>query len=147
VTKQRELPSKGEDIAFKLEVVEMGTTKFGSPATTCVALPDDSPRETKKPKSESKVDGNVKIFTDAWFSTGCETQGDNMPYVSRGGLKRYLMEMKGYKGSTADQMMRPSAHGQFINSLDVANIIKSEEHGWVVINEVVASTMLIRKNG
>ncbi|HSG21028.1 MAG TPA: AAA family ATPase, partial [Burkholderiaceae bacterium] len=40
VTKQRELPSKGETIYFKLEVVEMGTTKFGGAATTCVAVPD-----------------------------------------------------------------------------------------------------------
>ena len=38
VTKQRELPSKGEAIYFKLEVIEMGRTKFGKPATTCVAV-------------------------------------------------------------------------------------------------------------
>lgn len=54
VTKQRELASKGEAIGFRLEVVEMGVTKFGDVATTCVALPDDTASvatpAAKKPK-------------------------------------------------------------------------------------------------
>jgi len=91
VTKQRELPSKGEDIAFRLEVVEMGTTKFGAPATTCVAVPDEKVRE-KRPKPESKIDQYRKIFQNAWFATGCELRGDSEPYVSRAGILRYMME-------------------------------------------------------
>ena len=42
VTKQRDLGSNGERLHFKLNVVEIGLTKFGKPATSCVVIPTDS---------------------------------------------------------------------------------------------------------
>lgn len=144
VTKQRELPSKGEDIAFKLEIVEMGTTKFGAPATTCVAVPDDDPREQKVSKKDSKIEGFRKQFEAAWWASGCEIR-ENNPYVSRAGLKRKLME-DGMTEKTADKKMKPGTATELIGMLKNGGIIAEFEHGWMVVNDVHASAMLMKKN-
>lgn len=71
VTKQRELPGKGEMIYFRLEVVEMGITKFGQPATTCVAVHEEAPTT---PKRESKFSSEMRVFENAWRKTKAETR-------------------------------------------------------------------------
>ena len=76
VTKQRELPSKGEAIYFSLEVIEMGITKFGQPATTCVAVHDEAPTVTKKP---SKFSSETRVFENAWRETQHETRQQKQP--------------------------------------------------------------------
>ncbi|WP_083286640.1 helicase RepA family protein [Burkholderia seminalis] len=48
VTKQRDLPGKGEQIGFKLHAIELGRNKWGSPASMCVVLPADAQAEVKK---------------------------------------------------------------------------------------------------
>jgi hypothetical protein len=145
VTKQRELPSKGDDIPFRLEVVEMGTTKFGVPATTCVAVQDEKVRE-KRPKPESKIEKYRKIFQNAWFAAGCELRGDEDPYVSRAGMLKYLREGLGRTENTALKMVRPGSDDELIGALRLAKIIREEEHGWVVIDKVQASAMLLIRN-
>lgn len=59
VTKQRDLSSKGERIGFTLERVEIGLTKWGEPATTCIVLPADAPEKTVKGKRMGEVEGAV----------------------------------------------------------------------------------------
>ena len=145
VTKQRELPSKGADIPFKLEIVEMGTTKFGAPATTCVAVPDDAPRQKKTDKKESKVEANRKLFERAWWSAGAEVR-DERPYLSRAGLKFKLRE-DGMTDAMIEKVLKPSKAQELIGSLLAADIIKATEHGWVVIAEAHATAMLLRSSG
>lgn len=60
VTKQRDLATKGERIGFTLERVEIGATKWGEPATTCVVAPTDAP-PAKEPKGKrmGQVEGAV----------------------------------------------------------------------------------------
>lgn len=48
VTKQRDLSSKGERIGFNLERVDIGVTKWGEPATTCVVTPAVAPPPRSK---------------------------------------------------------------------------------------------------
>jgi hypothetical protein len=48
ITKQRDLSTKGERIGFKLEVVTLGLTKWGAPATSCVVVPTDAPMKASK---------------------------------------------------------------------------------------------------
>lgn len=70
ITKQRELSSKNTAIYFKLHPVEIGVTKFGAVATTCVveeatdyALEED----TKEPKTLSK---SRQLFEQAVMACG-----------------------------------------------------------------------------
>ena len=64
ITKQRDLPTKGERIGFRLDVVTLGHTKWGAPATSCVVTPSDAPaKQTGKRMGE--CEGAVVEFLAA----------------------------------------------------------------------------------
>ena len=48
ITKQRDLSTKGERIGFRLQTVTLGTTKWGTPATSCVVVSADAPVKLAK---------------------------------------------------------------------------------------------------
>ena len=58
ITKQRDLATKGTRIGFRLETVFLGLTKWGVPATSCVAVPTDAP-EKKSRKRIGELEGAV----------------------------------------------------------------------------------------
>lgn len=145
VTKQRELPSKGDTIYFKLEIIEMGTTKFGGAATTCVALQDEDSNATKPHKKPTKHDENMRIVERAWWSSGAEER-EGLPYVSRSAL-RELMVKDGMAERTAKNKTEASRSDSIIAQLLNAGILESMEHGWIFINEAQSSAMLMQKNG
>lgn len=144
VTKQRELPSKGETIYFRLEVIEMGTTKFGAPATTCVAVPDVDAIEEKKHKKPSKHDEHVRTLERAWWAYGAEER-NGRPYVSRSALRDLLVK-DGMSERTAKSKTDAGSSDGIIAQLLNSGILESFEHGWIFINEAQASAMLIKKN-
>lgn len=59
VTKVRDLGAKGQRIGFRLDVVTMGTTQWGTPATTCVVASAPAPERKKK---LSALDGAILEF-------------------------------------------------------------------------------------
>lgn len=61
ITKQRDLSTKGERIGFRLDVVTLGYTKWGAPATSCVVTPSDAPVK-QQGKRMSECDGAVLEF-------------------------------------------------------------------------------------
>ena len=63
ITKQRDLPGKGDRIGFRLEVVKLGQTKWGTTATSCVVLANDAPE--KKGKRIGECEGAVLEFLAA----------------------------------------------------------------------------------
>lgn len=65
ITKQRDLSTKGERIGFRLDVVELGVTKWGSPATTCVVVPETAPIKPTRSKKLGPVEGAVQEFLRA----------------------------------------------------------------------------------
>jgi phage/plasmid primase-like uncharacterized protein/KaiC/GvpD/RAD55 family RecA-like ATPase len=144
VTKQRELPSKGETIYFKLEVIEMGTTKFGSPATTCVAIPDDESNTNKPHKKPTKHDENNRTVERAWWSSGAENR-DGLPYISRSALRDLLVK-DGMAERTAKNKTEASRPEGIIAPLLNAGVLESFEHGWVFKNEAQVSAMLMQRN-
>ncbi len=48
ITKQRDLSTKGQRIGFRLDVVTLGHTKWGEPATSCVVVASDAPVKAGK---------------------------------------------------------------------------------------------------
>lgn len=64
ITKQRDLPTKGKRIGFRLDVVELGVTKWGTPATSCVVMPADAPAKTTG-KRISEIGGAVVEYLRA----------------------------------------------------------------------------------
>jgi phage/plasmid primase-like uncharacterized protein/KaiC/GvpD/RAD55 family RecA-like ATPase len=144
VTKQRELPSKGDTIYFKLEVVQMGTTKFGSPATTCVAIPDVESNTNKPHKKPSKHDENMRTIERAWWASGAEDR-EGLPYVSRSALRDLLIK-DGMSERTAKNKTEASRADGIIGPMLNAGALEPIEHGWVFKNEAQASAMLMQRN-
>lgn len=59
VTKQRDLPGKGDRYGFRLDVVSMGRNQWGTERTTCVVVPSDAPEKINKGKRQSEVAGAI----------------------------------------------------------------------------------------
>jgi putative DNA primase/helicase len=144
VTKQRELPGKGETIYFKLAVIEMGMSKFGNQATTCVAIPDDEANTKQPNKKLSKHDENIRMVERAWWASGTEERR-GLPYLSRDGLRDLLIK-DGVAERTARNKMDASRPDALITQLLNAGTLESYGGGWVFVNEVQASVMLMQKN-
>lgn len=144
VTKQRELPGKGEAIYFKLEVVEMGLTKFGAAATTCVAVCDEEGAEAKPHKKPTKYDEHLRILQRAWFATGAD-EVDGLPYVSRSALKTFLVQNMDWSERTIRNKLDASRQDGILMPLFNAQAIEMCQHGYRVIDNVLASAWMIAK--
>jgi putative DNA primase/helicase len=144
VTKQRELPSKGEAIYFKLEVVEMGISKFGGPATTCVAIPDEESNATKPHKKPTKNDENNRTVERAWWASGTEER-NGQPYISRSALRDLLVK-DGMAERTAKNKTEASRPEGIIAQLLNSGTLETLEHGWIFINQVQSSAMMMQKS-
>jgi len=146
ITKQRELPSKGVEIPFKLEIVQMGISKFNEQVSTCVAVFDESARH-KKVKSDSKIEKNKKLIERAWWSGGAETRaykGIQTPYFSKSAFKEVLRN-DGLGESSISNYMKMSYENGPIALLTNGEIITKKEHGFVVLDQVLASAFMLRK--
>lgn len=142
VTKQRELSGKGEAIYFRLEIVEMGVTKFGQVATTCVAVHDAEATETKPHKKPTKHDENMRTIERAWNKSGKEIRNE-MPYISRSGLREMLIN-DGASERTAKNKTESSRADGLIAPMLNAGILEQFEHGWRVTDNVWASGMMLQ---
>lgn len=97
------------------------------------------------PQKESKLDGHRKTWERAWWAGGAETR-EGSPYVSRSALKDMLTS-DGNAERTVRNMVNPSYSDKLIGALIQGEIIEAFEHGWIMIDEVNSSAMLLRKNG
>jgi len=59
ITKQRDLATKGDRIGFRLESVHLATSKWGSPVTSCVAVPADAPPKQSPSRRTSEIAGAI----------------------------------------------------------------------------------------
>jgi hypothetical protein len=97
------------------------------------------------PKKESKLDAHRKAFENAWWGTGAEIR-EGLPYVSRSALKDKLAA-DGRKPRTIENDLSAAYPEKLIGALILSEIISPLEHGWMVIDEVQASAMMMRKGG
>lgn len=144
ITKQRELSGKGDSIYFQLKVVEMGVTKFGKPATTCVAIPDESASTEQPHKRPTKHDETSRTMERGWFNSGAEIR-DDKPYISRSALRDFLVQ-NGMSDRTAKNKTESSRNDGLIAPMLNSGMIEPFEHGWIFVNEAQVSAMLMRKN-
>lgn len=97
------------------------------------------------PQKESKLDGHRKTWERAWWAGGAETR-EGSPYVSRSALKD-MLTADGNAERTVRNMVNPSYSDKLIGALIQGEIIEPFEHGWIMIDEVNSSAMMLRKNG
>jgi hypothetical protein len=114
----------------------------GQPVTSAVVAQAEAVVATAR--KDSKIEANRKTFETAWWASGCEER-NGLPYLSRSAMLNYLIEKLGLSEASAKQYIKPSMPGKPIADLLQAEIIEAFEHGWVVVNEAQASSMMIRK--
>lgn len=64
ITKQRDLPTKGKRIGFRLEPVTLGLSKWGTASTSCIVVSEDAPAQQPL-KRMGEVEGAVVEFLAA----------------------------------------------------------------------------------
>jgi phage/plasmid primase-like uncharacterized protein len=113
----------------------------GAPVTSAVLAASDAPPVREKEPAGSK---HRKTFERAWFDSKAETL-DGAPYLTRAALRQHL-ERDGWKASTIDQAVKPSARpGSVIRDLLDCQYIAAKDHGWVVIDPMRASGLILAK--
>lgn len=113
------------------------------PVTSAITAQAEAPAAPTK--KDSKIDGHRKTWENAWWASGAEVR-DELPYLSRSALKDKLAQ-DGNAERTVRNMINPSYNDKLIGALLQADMIQNTEHGWVMVNEVNASSMLLRKMG
>ncbi len=112
------------------------------PVTSAITTQAEAPAAPTK--KDSKIDGHRKTWENAWWASGAEVR-DDLPYLSRSALKDKLTQ-DGNAERTVRNMINPSYNDKLIGALLQADMIQNTEHGWVMVDEVNASSMLLRKN-
>jgi putative DNA primase/helicase len=59
ITKQRDLPGKGDRIGFRLEAMNLGVNRWGTPRGSCVVVAADAPVKQSRSKRPSEIAGAV----------------------------------------------------------------------------------------
>lgn len=111
--------------------------------TSAVIVQASAPVQASK--KDSKIDTHRKTFESAWWGTGAEIR-EGLPYISRSALKDKLAA-DGRKPRTIENDLSPAYTDKLIGALILSEIISPFEHGWVVVDEVQASAMMMRKGG
>lgn len=70
ITKQRDLPGKGDRLGFRLEPIELGVNRWGTPRGSCVVVPSDAPAKAPRVKRLSAAAGAILEFLTQ-RGTGC----------------------------------------------------------------------------
>jgi hypothetical protein len=99
---------------------------------------------TKIEKKDSKLVQHIKLLSDSFEHCGNETRNGKC-YFSRSALHEYLVNKKDLSERTAKNYMTPSRSNYFIHDLLLANVIEPFEHGYLLLDEVINSTILIQK--
>lgn len=70
ITKQRDLPGKGDRIGFTLAPVRLGVNRWGTERSSCVVIAADAPAKTVRGKRQSEIAGAITEFLRA-RGAGC----------------------------------------------------------------------------
>lgn len=113
----------------------------GEPVTSAVAVP------ATKPES-AKVDGDLathkKRIGMAWNHAGMEL-AQGMPYLSAAALEHWLSNRGGIKPRQLAGQMDGAGKG-IVGSLITAEVIQPYDHGFVIIDKAMASSLLISRS-
>ena len=112
------------------------------PVTSAVPIQVSAPPTPSK--KDSKIDSHRKMWENAWWASGAEVVNEQ-PYLSRSALKDKLAT-DGNAERTVRNMINPSYNDKLIGALLQAGLIEPTDHGWIMVDQTQASSMLMRKN-
>lgn len=141
VTKQRELSSKNKIIQFGLSVVEMGLTKWGDIASTCVAVEDNN--EYIEIKKETKsLTKNRQLFENALINFGRKDIDGDL-YLTADAWNEYTKTQ-----DWASDGARRTSVSEAKKKLVDEGLIGLKDAGYIVINEEmkIALNLLVKSS-
>jgi putative DNA primase/helicase len=113
----------------------------GEPVKSATLVLVDAP--IKQTAADNKTQEHRKMFENAWFDSGAEDlKGE--PYISRSAFKEYL-DKQGIAKATVQKMLNSNETSRLIGKLINSNILRTEGHGWVVNDKLMAQSMLIMR--
>lgn len=112
ITKQRDIPGKGDRIGFRLESVDLGPGQWDTRRTSCVVVPSEAPAKTGKGKRQSEVAGAI---TEALHARGTG--------MKKAELAKYLQ----------DRYQRTSVYREIAKLVDTKRLL--ETAGIVALNK------------
>ena len=113
----------------------------GEQVSSAIVIPSEN-RSNKK--ENSKLKEFVNLFKKAWYATECEVQKDS-PYVTRAALRNKLKEFKDLNDRTVTNYLTPSRKGSMIAELLDANMVENCQNGWIVIDNLERSAMMLTR--
>jgi len=131
ITKQRELGGKGDVIGFKLDIVDMGLTKWGKTATSCVVV-EDTEATSKAEEKESKSTSEARSsFGGAMIKYGYIDSCHDL-YITTDNWVQYEKETKRHiKDTTAAQnVTKTTRYPEYLK-----DSIEPKNGGYRVTNE------------
>ena len=129
ITKQRALSSKGDIFYFNLKVIQLGITKFGKNATTCIVEVTEEIDAIK----EDEYSWHTSILIDAWENTGKEMSASK-PYITRDAVRDSIKNCgKGYAAGTVRNKLME------FDKLVEAERLEPFKAGWRIIDPVLCS--------
>lgn len=133
-----------QDIYVTAEIVNIGLERQDGTETTTLVLNinEDPPNQEKK---ENKATEYIKLFKSAWVFSGGDIKNE-MPYITKSAMLQFLIEERDYKPRTANNKLDAGRDGDLINVLINSEIIYKHEHGWLVKDKILASSMIIEQN-
>jgi putative DNA primase/helicase len=121
ITKQRDIPGKGDRIGFRLEVVDLGPGQWDTRRSSCVVVSADAPAKVAKGKRQSEVAGAI---TEALHAHGAG--------MKKADLAKHL----------AERYVRGSVYREVAKLLDSGRLI--ETAGIVALNKADAANRIVR---
>ena len=83
-------------------------------------------------------------FENAWLGSGMEIQ-NGLPYLTRSALRDFMINTTGLAARSVENQLRPGRKNGLINLLLEHQIIQDYAAGWVVIDQITVSSMLIQR--
>jgi hypothetical protein len=133
------------DFLFTLsrEIVPDCLDEYGEQVYSAVVEPVDKSQATSSPV-ESKHTGHLKTMHRAWVGGGMKVS-NGLPYITRQDLKTTLVA-DGNSEQTATAYLKPSTKSGTIYPLINGGEIIVHQDGWVIVNKVFASVLIMEKN-
>lgn len=120
ITKQRDIPGKGDRIGFRLEVVDLGPGQWDGRRTSCVVVPADAPVKAAKGKRQSEVAGAI---VEALHSRGTG--------MKRAELAKHL-DGRYHRQSVYKEIGKMVDAKRLIETAGVVALNKADVANWVV---------------
>lgn len=131
-------------LTARLQTVEIpGWFDEDGEAVTSAVLVSTEGETVAAPRNKG-LEKHRRMFENAWWFGGAQIDR-GLPYLARNDLMRYLMEKLDMKEASAKLYCKPAAKGKVICELILSEMIESTDGGWLVIDQIQASAMMIRR--